>query len=455
MRLEATSRCAGVGSAGCGSLKAVRFSLLALLLSLLGCPSTPCVGDACVIAEVDAADDPDAAFALAQTISDPTQRDLVWMALIRQTGWDRCSGLSDDALQERCATTLQRPHLLEGRYAAVGQECGGASGEAADTCRVDAADERLRHGDLEAAATLCAAVEQPRWRDECTFRISEHAPLPERAGWCRKAGEFSDSCFTHLIGALGEDAAADGLAGLVAAAAESQQVLQRPDGPPRADPAVYWWIGLQVVAAAAAADGGLAGFRAAASQQLPDEQQFRAQILADVIAVRQGVQRQLSLGGDLPTQAELLSIRAREPWPDGTAGVTIDSNGVHRARTAAELREGQLVRRFHLGRVPEVLECHLETAVRQEAAVVWALEVFDWSVAAAGIRAGLASDSQWVRSATIDSAVERGLNRHRHGATPEWLLAALESLSTPHALAAASGLRALKPVTPPTPSCRR
>ena len=157
----------------------------------------------------------------------------------------------------------------------------------------------------------------------------------------------------------------------------------------------------------------------------------------------------------MPTQAELVAMRTREPWPDGTAAVTIDALGVHRARTAAELREGQLVRRFHLGRVPEVLECRLEAAVRQDAAVVWALEVFDWSIAEAGFRAGLASDSPWVQAATIDSAVERGLNRHRHGATPEWVLSALESISTPHALAAASGLRALQPVTPPTPRCRR
>ena len=105
----------------CGSLTAV-LSSLAVLLSLLGCSSTPCVGDACVIAQVEAAEDPEAAFALAETISDPTQRDLVWMALIRQTGWDRCSGLSDIALRERCATNLLRPHLLQGGYAAVGQD---------------------------------------------------------------------------------------------------------------------------------------------------------------------------------------------------------------------------------------------------------------------------------------------------------------------------------------------
>jgi len=408
-----------------------------------------------VIAQVEAADDPEVAFAMAQGISDPIQRDLVWMALIRQTGWDRCSGLSDVALRDRCDTTLLRPHLLQGGYAAVAQDCAAATDEAADTCRVDAASDRMREGKLEAAAALCAAITSPRWRDECIFRISEHAPLPQRADWCLQAGDFSDSCFTHLIGALGEDAATGGLPGLLAAAAEAQQVLQRPAGPPRADPAVFWWVGLQIVAADAAADGGLADFRAAVAAELPAEQQHRAETLADVVAVRQGVQRQLSEGGPLPAQADLMAMRAREPWPHGTASVSIDAIGVHRARTAAERGEGQLVRRFHLGRVPEVLECRLDVAVRQAAAVVWALEVFDWSIAEAGVRAALTSDSAWVQAAAIDSAVERGLNRHRSGVAPAWVLTALEALGTPQALSAAGGLRALQPVTPPTPSCRR
>lgn len=434
--------------------------LLLALLALLGCGSRPCADDDCRIQAVSAATDPEQAFALAGEIRDPARRDLVVMDLIRSTGWDRCGQLADPALRDRCATTLQRPHLLAGRYASVGADCDGAAGGAADTCRLDAADARLKSGDLDGAAAWCGAIVDDRWRDECRFRISEHAPLDARAGWCLRAGDFADHCFTHLIVALGESAGAGGLEGVIADSAAAMASIARPDGPPRADPGVYWWSGLHVVAAAAATGGTLAEFRTEAAERLPPEQRHRAEILADVVAVQQGVQRRMAADGAPLTAAALLALAGEEPWSGGAPEAVFEADAVSRARTAAELTSGRMVRRFHSGRVPEVLDCPLEPAVQRAAAVAWALEVFDAEVVAAGILAGLRHESLAVRAVTVDCAVERGLNRLRHGSPPGWLLEALDAIEPAdpiagRAAAAAVALRTLTPPPPPPPpECR-
>ncbi len=432
-----------------------------LLALLVGCSERPCADDDCRTGAVQAATDPELAFALAGEIVDPARRDLVVMDLIRQTGWDRCALLADAALRDRCATTLQRPHLLEGRYAAVGATCAEATGVAADTCRLDAADGLLRSGELDGAAALCAAIQDDRWRDECRFRLSEHAPLDQRAGWCLQAGDFADHCFTHLTGALGEAAGADGVAGVIAGSEAALVAIARPDGPPRADPGVYWWSGLHVVAASAAASGSLAVYRAQASA-LPADQQHRAAILADVVATRQGVQRALSGGGTAPTPDALLAMASAEPWPGGAPPAVFEeaTGSAHRARTAAALTSGSMVARFHLGRVPEVLDCRLEPDVQRAAAVAWALEVFDADAVSEGVLGGLRHDALPVRAVAVEGAVERGLNRLRHGASPAWLLDALDAFPADDPLAgrahiAATALRTLSPPSPPPPpDCR-
>ena len=172
-----------------------------LLLSTAGCGARPCEDDDCRIQRVEAATDPEVAFALADEVVDPARRDLVWMDLIRQTGWDRCDALSDAALQARCATTLQRPHLLSGRYEAVAKDCAAATGEAEDTCRLDAADARLRGGDLGGAAARRRRVRRSA-RESTTARsrqserdVASKTPVHGslRAGRTRGSGSMSNS----------------------------------------------------------------------------------------------------------------------------------------------------------------------------------------------------------------------------------------------------------------------
>jgi hypothetical protein len=398
------------------------------------------------------ASDPEAAFAEAGTITGVPTRDLVLLDLIGKTGWERCDTLADAALRDRCRTTLQRPHLLQGGHAAVSADCTTAAGAAADTCLLDRAEALLREDQLAPAADACARISDARWRDECTFRVSEHAPMPDKPGWCEKAGDFAEHCWTHLAVASGEAAAAAGFDALQAGAADAEARQRAPDGRWRADPALFWWSGLHVLAVNAALHGGLGAFRDTA-----DAHARQRAALADRVAVQAHLQRSVAAREPAPDLATLRAWAAEEPWPGGAGRRATEAGAWGRAFTAADRGGGPVTSGFHLGRIPGAFAegCALDADTARDVAIQWAIEPFDWPLVQPAVHDGLLHPNAQVRDASIDAAVERGLNRVRRGAPPGWLLADLDVLDTPLARAAATSLRNQRPGPLPDPApCR-
>ncbi|RME26889.1 MAG: hypothetical protein D6798_05745 [Deltaproteobacteria bacterium] len=88
-----------------------------------------------------------------------------------------------------------------------------ADAEDARNCRVRAALQQVRRGDVRRAAALCRAVGDPKWSAECAFQASEArvratrgAPrgLRDAVDLCLLTGRFADNCLAHIPLRVGE-----------------------------------------------------------------------------------------------------------------------------------------------------------------------------------------------------------------------------------------------------------
>lgn len=74
-------------------------------------------------------------------------------------------------------------------------------------CLTEAASAAATARDVAAAQRICDSVDDPLWRDECTFLAADqlHLKGDDAVAWCNRTHGFRENCLGHAIGREVED----------------------------------------------------------------------------------------------------------------------------------------------------------------------------------------------------------------------------------------------------------